>query len=199
MEEGHLIELWAKYEDVAMHFNDLLMRLRTQALGAVAAIVAVASFVFEGGFGENGTLPWFSICVGLVLLLGAWMMVFMLDAFYYSRLLTGAVDALLDIEKKCAGAIVLSTRIDERFWKWSPSRRRGDPRAAINLAAVLLFYLPVGLTLALLAIFAARDTPWMRHNGMFSHPRFKQDGNLVLQAVHTREFIVTFSSPWHRI
>ncbi len=157
MEEGHLIELWAKYEDVAMHFNDLLMRLRTQALGAVAAIVAVASFVLEGGFGEDAGLPWFSICVGSTLLLAAWLMVFMLDAFYYSRLLTGAVDALLEIEKKSEGAIVLSTRIDGRFGKWSRSRRRGEPKAAVNLAAFLLFYLPVGLALLLLAIFAAHQ------------------------------------------
>lgn len=162
MEEDHLIQLWAKYEDVAMHFNDLLMRLRTQALGAVAAIVAVASFVFEGGFGEERGLPWFSICVGSILLLCAWLMVFMLDAFYYSRLLTGAVDALLEIEKTSAGAIVLSTRIDGRFRKWSRSRKRGDPKGAINLAAFLLFYLPVGLALLLLAIFAAHQTTHQR-------------------------------------
>jgi len=31
-------ELWEKYEEIAMHFNDLLIRLRTQALGGVAAL-----------------------------------------------------------------------------------------------------------------------------------------------------------------
>src|SRR5664280_1831888 len=33
-----LKDVWEKYEDIAMHFNDLLIRLRTQALAAVAAI-----------------------------------------------------------------------------------------------------------------------------------------------------------------
>jgi hypothetical protein len=31
-------DLWAKYEDITMHFNDLLIRLRTQALAGVAAL-----------------------------------------------------------------------------------------------------------------------------------------------------------------
>jgi hypothetical protein len=33
-----VFEVWTKYEDIAMHFNDLLIRLRTQALGAIAAL-----------------------------------------------------------------------------------------------------------------------------------------------------------------
>src|SRR5262245_11188735 len=34
-------ELWSRYEDIAMHFNQLLITLRTQALGGVAAAVAI--------------------------------------------------------------------------------------------------------------------------------------------------------------
>lgn len=34
-------ELWKSYEDVAMHFNDLLIRLRTQALAALATISSI--------------------------------------------------------------------------------------------------------------------------------------------------------------
>jgi hypothetical protein len=33
--------LWEKYEDIAMHFNDLLIRLRTQSLAGVAALSAL--------------------------------------------------------------------------------------------------------------------------------------------------------------
>lgn len=36
-----VFEVWTKYEDIAMHFNDLLIKLRTQALGGVAAISAL--------------------------------------------------------------------------------------------------------------------------------------------------------------
>lgn len=40
-----IAELWDKYEHIAMHFNDLLMRLRTQALAAIAAIAVIAGVI----------------------------------------------------------------------------------------------------------------------------------------------------------
>jgi hypothetical protein len=49
-EEWSIKELWEKYEEIAMHFNDLLIRLRTQALGGVAALSAIV-----GIFGKSGT------------------------------------------------------------------------------------------------------------------------------------------------
>jgi hypothetical protein len=36
-----VFKVWQKYEDIAMHFNDLLIRLRTQALGAIAALTTI--------------------------------------------------------------------------------------------------------------------------------------------------------------
>ena len=39
------LRLWAKYEDIAMHFNDLILRWRLQAIGGVAALVTLAGFV----------------------------------------------------------------------------------------------------------------------------------------------------------
>ncbi len=43
-----MFELWDKYEAITMHFNDLLMKLRTQALAGVAALSAV-----DGIFAKN--------------------------------------------------------------------------------------------------------------------------------------------------
>jgi len=91
-------------------------------------------------------------------LLGGWAVLFLLDTFYYSRLLYGAVDALLELERKSKGFIILSTRIDGRFWRLSRPRRRGEPKAALNLSAILFFYLPVAMMLALLACFAWHHT-----------------------------------------
>lgn len=153
----HLIKIWSKYEDVAMHFNDLLMRLRTQALGAVAGLVAVAAFFMEGGIPqESDPLPWRSLYVGSLALLSGWVVLFLLDTFYYSRLLLGAVDALLDFEKtKASGLITLSTKIDDRFLRISRRRRHGEAKAAFNLSVVVLFYLPVACFLAYFTWFAA--------------------------------------------
>ena len=36
-----VFEVWKKYEEITMHFNDLLMRLRKQALAAVAALATI--------------------------------------------------------------------------------------------------------------------------------------------------------------
>ncbi len=48
-EEIDVQKLWEKYEDIAMHFNDLLMRLRTQTLAGIAAVSAlVGVFAKEG-------------------------------------------------------------------------------------------------------------------------------------------------------
>ena len=82
------------------------------------------------------------------------MIVFLLDTFYYSRLLLGAVDALLELEQKTNGSIKLSTKIDGRFFRWSRPRRRKEPKAAINFVAIVFFYLPVALLLAGLSYFA---------------------------------------------
>lgn len=151
----NLIELWSKYEDVAMHFNDLLMRLRTQALGAVTGLIAVASFFVEGGFSQqSGSFVWRSALVGALALLGGWIVLFLLDTFYYSRLLLGAVDALLELEQTTNGFIILSTRINARFSRISARRRRGEPKAALNIVAIILFYLPIAILLVLLACFA---------------------------------------------
>ena len=32
--DPQLVEIWKKYEDIAMHFNDLIMRWRLQAMGS---------------------------------------------------------------------------------------------------------------------------------------------------------------------
>ena len=40
-----IYDLWTKYEDIAMHFNDLLIKLRTQALAAVAALTTLSGFL----------------------------------------------------------------------------------------------------------------------------------------------------------
>jgi hypothetical protein len=46
-------EVWKKYEEVAMHFNDLLIRLRTQALGGVTAIATLAAVIVRGDIASD--------------------------------------------------------------------------------------------------------------------------------------------------
>src|SRR5688572_11408040 len=107
--DANVVELWKKYEDVAMHFNDLIMRWRLQAIGGLAGLVTLAGFVV----GDAATL---SVRYRAMLILSgvltfAWVGVGLIDLLYYRRLLQGAVKALLAIEK-ANPQITLSTAIE---------------------------------------------------------------------------------------
>src|SRR5689334_19710460 len=107
-------KLWEKYEDITMHFNDLLIKLRTQALAAVAALATLV-----GIFAKSQTLnvSWEIATIVLFALCVMWVAVWILDFTYYNKLLIGAVVALtiLEDESKRATrihAIQLSTIIE---------------------------------------------------------------------------------------
>ena len=110
-------DLWAKYEDVAMHFNDLLIRLRTQALAAVAALSTLVG-IFTKTDSSTVHVSWeiaTAVFLGLAVF---WIAIWSIDRFYYTRLLIGAVIALRNIEKESRKpspslAIDLSTDIEK--------------------------------------------------------------------------------------
>lgn len=90
-------ELWEKYEDIAMHFNELLIKLRTQALAGVAAISTLVSLFAK--FSTNIEAAWeisAAVFFGLCLF---WIAIWLLDFLYYNRLLLGAVIAISSLEK----------------------------------------------------------------------------------------------------
>jgi hypothetical protein len=96
------LDLWAKYEDVAMHFNDLLMRLRTQALAGIAAVSTLVGIFTK----DNLLQVQSSWLVATFIFLGMaafWIAIGTLDLFYYNRLLNSAVAALINLEKSRPG------------------------------------------------------------------------------------------------
>lgn len=117
--KGHegwcIYEVWNKYEKIAMHFNDLLIRLRTQALAAVAALSTVTTI-----FAKTDTVeaPW-PVAAGMFFALWMfWIAIWILDLRYYNRLLLGSVHALLEIEdlskrQSRITSIQMSTRIEK--------------------------------------------------------------------------------------
>jgi hypothetical protein len=129
------INLWAKYEQVAMHFNDLLMRLRTQALGAVATIAAAGGFLLSTKVDHNRF--WIDFFALLLFLTVAWIAVALLDTFYYGVLLLGAVDALLDLESRSQSKILFSSQVEARFHKGPESYARRTPWPIVFYAIVL--------------------------------------------------------------
>jgi hypothetical protein len=112
-----LFKLWKEYEGVAMHFNELIIKLRSQSLGGVAAIATLVGVVAKSDM--TGELRWGMLTGTFFLLFVFWIAVWVLDMGYYNRLLQGAVDALLIIEKESKASeyvdrIELSTKIEER-------------------------------------------------------------------------------------
>jgi hypothetical protein len=109
------IQLWHHYEEIAMHFNSLLMQYRLQFLGGAGTLGAIASYLIGGKIEDAAQRHWlrFLVSTGLLLLMvGAAV----LDIFYYNRLLRGAVNELLRFEG-LHPTIQMSTQI-ERTVGW---------------------------------------------------------------------------------
>jgi len=81
-----------------MHFNDLLIRLRTQALGAIAALITIIGVFAKAG--EGGHTSWEMMAFAFAISLAFWLAIWVIDFCYYNRLLIGAVAALLEVEKQ---------------------------------------------------------------------------------------------------
>jgi hypothetical protein len=126
MGEEHNIDvqsLWEKYEELAMHFNDLLIRLRTQSLAGVAAIAAIVGiFAKESSDVKGVHLDWAVAQALFLALIGFWIAIWCLDLIYYNRLLSGAVKAITDLEEQTDdgsfdGKIEISRTIEKQFSK----------------------------------------------------------------------------------
>ena len=111
--DNNVINLWWHYEEIAMHFNNLLIQYRLQLMGGAGAVGAIASY-FVASHVDNPerrhTIRVY-ITTGLLILISAAVM---LDLCYYNELLIGAVEALLKIEREHP-EIYMSTLIAKRF------------------------------------------------------------------------------------
>ena len=143
--------LWAKCEDIAMHFNDLLMRLRSQALAGIAAISTLVG-IFTKETTTTIQADWLIATAIFVALAFFWVAIWCLDFLYYNRLLMGAVGALVDLEEKTKlstlvkfDGINMSTRIVDEF------KRKTN---YASFGGVFAFYLIVLATIVSGAIFS---------------------------------------------
>jgi len=158
MSDEQRLKLWEKYEEVAMHFNDLILRLRVQALAGITAVFALSGIAVNFAAGPATTEQWDVIFGTLLFLIAAWIAIAILDLCYYHTLLLGAVDALLEVEEN--SGINLSSRIEQRFRRNRPrtdDERREWGRWLAERRWPLVFY---GIGLAALLI-AAIVTKWV--------------------------------------
>lgn len=145
-----LFRVWKEYEALAMHFNDLLMRLRSQSLAAVATFATAASVLLKtDAIGTD--FSWGTLATVFGSLFVFWIAIWLLDFFYYNRLLLGAIDALEEIEKESKTAsrvfqIELSTRIEKAIKRPRKRRRRSKGLWLFYGIVALLLFTAAGLS-----------------------------------------------------
>ena len=118
--DDYYFELWKYYENVAMHFNELIIRLRVQSIGGIAAIATILGIFLKDKSGNNyNSFNYCLAAIALVVLMMFWLAIYFLDMKYYNRLLEGSVNAILELEKNKNGflekGIKLSTNIEYAF------------------------------------------------------------------------------------
>ena len=118
--DEYYFKLWKSYEEVAMHFNDLIIRLRIQSIGGLAALATVLGIVLKTSNGTDETFNYGLAILALIFLMLCWIAIWVLDLRYYNRLLEGSVNAILELEKNKESffkkrEIDLSTNIERAF------------------------------------------------------------------------------------
>lgn len=105
-------EIWKEYEQIAMHFNSLLIQFRLQLLGGAGVIGTVATYLIGGKVEDRVQRDWLRtlIAAGLFVLMAT---AAILDLAYYNLLLRGAVDAIIELEKSMPN-VQMSSMIEAR-------------------------------------------------------------------------------------
>jgi len=145
-ERKYLLDVWHKHEGIAMHFNDLILRIRTQALGAIAAVVTVGGVLLRLTPPQEPYQHWGVVAAGFGLLLVFWIAIWLLDFMYYNRLLMGAVDSLLGLED----AVNKGSRMPFDMSHMIEGAVLGEPpvhRRTGSLVGPLIFYVVVAAAL----------------------------------------------------
>lgn len=146
-----IFKLWDKYESIAMHFNDLIVRIRIQALGGVATITTIGAVFINN---SSGGYDWNLIAVILLFLMMFWIAIWILDLSYYNRLLNGAVTSILKLENLTKKGELYTTKISLS----TDIKKSVDNNPLRNLNGSHWFYIIVFAVLLIAFLFALQKT-----------------------------------------
>jgi hypothetical protein len=148
-------EVWSRYQDLAMHFNGLLIQFRIQMLGGLAALATVGSYLVGEKVAPRKQ-RFGVLALGSFVLAMAWAAAASLDLFYYTQLLKGSVAAIVELEK--GTSLQMSTIIE----RWAGPQDTLLQRVFYGDAAPWFFYgivLVMLLAISAWATFMYRKTP----------------------------------------
>lgn len=141
------LDAWDKHEKIAMHFNDLILKVRTQALGALAAVITIGGALIHDK-GSSTAFPWELATVFFGVLIAFWAAIWILDFKYYNRLLLGAVDALLKLEDQMKAGERIDIEMSHKI-EGAVKGRRPTHASDGSIIGPILFY---SIVLAVLVI-----------------------------------------------
>lgn len=129
-----------------MHFNEMLMRYRSLAFTIMTGLAALGLLLLKGEITYKEKVMLFGMECNIagvlaLLILAVWGVVFLVDYFYYFRLLIGAVERGEQIEKSVpAGFLGMTTGISKKM-----------PRPWAHLVVILFYAIPfaAGLIIAI--------------------------------------------------
>lgn len=139
----HLIEIWKEAVETQMHFNDLLIKMRTTVISIILAVFGGAAIAlrdmdwYADIFGQQFRLSSLVILLGLLFL----FVQFLIDILYYFQLLLGSVSYT-----KCLGE---KYNIPELSGLTNSIIKSVPPWRA---ALILILYYAVPIILGILAI-----------------------------------------------
>jgi len=153
--DEYYFKLWKTYEKVAMHFNDLIIRLRIQSIGGLAALATILGIVLKSNNSSDESFNYGFAIIAICFLILCWIAIWNLDLRYYNRLLEGSVNAILELEKNKESflekkEINLSSNIERAFRQRFEHESRNWPSRILN--GRNLFYLTVLSALVVILI-----------------------------------------------
>ncbi|CAE6891207.1 hypothetical protein ACOMICROBIO_GDFFDHBD_00911 [Vibrio sp. B1REV9] len=95
------VDVWKKIVDVQQHFNDLEMKVRNFGLLIISAFISAIGVSLKSQY--EAEILGYEVPVAAFLALGAlvvWMLVFLVDVYWYHPLLKGAVLKGIEIEEQ---------------------------------------------------------------------------------------------------
>ncbi|GAK85889.1 hypothetical protein JCM19238_3479 [Vibrio ponticus] len=95
------VDVWKKIVDVQQHFNDLEMKVRNFGLLIISAFISAIGVSLKSQY--EAAILGYEVPVAAFLALGAlvvWMLVFLVDVYWYHPLLKGAVLKGIEIEEQ---------------------------------------------------------------------------------------------------
>lgn len=101
LENKEIVEIWKTIVEVQKHFNDIEMRIRSMFVTILLALFASIGFLMDKNIFLNfGQVKLsFATLIPLFGIFGTWLFYF-IDRYWYHRLLVGAVNHAITIEKK---------------------------------------------------------------------------------------------------